>query len=90
MHTKSVSHLPQPWRPNALYQRGDRVTIRDEGSVYVLRCERWGKGGLRPPKMPRTMITCEIAHQHKIAIVRLYDGECEWWLERAVRRTLGA
>ena len=90
MHTKGVSRLPQPWRPNGLYQRGDRVTIRDAGSVYVLLCEKWGKGGLRPPKLPRTMVTREFEHQHEGAIVKLYDGECEWWLERAVRRTLGA
>ena len=83
----TLSHLPSPWRPNAIYQLGNRVTIRDEHNVYVLRCEKAGRGGLRPPKLPSTIITRYAEDHHDTAIIKLYDAECEWWLERVVRKT---
>jgi hypothetical protein len=83
----SLSHLPAPWRPNAIYQIGARVTIRDEHNVYVLRCESPGRVGLRPPKLPHTIILRHTESLHATAIVKVYDGECEWWLERAIRKT---
>jgi hypothetical protein len=81
----SSSHLPGPWCPNAVYKLRDRVTIRNERHVFVLRCEKAGKGGLRPPKLPSTITLRVTAKQQATAIVKLPDAECEWWLERVVR-----
>ena len=47
----SLSHLPGPWRPNAVYKLGDRVTIRGERNVFVLRCEKAGRGGVAATKI---------------------------------------
>ena len=82
----NLTHIPEPWHADAVYRLGDRVTIHDEHFVYVLRCERAGKGGLRPPRLPATIITRSQDH-HENAIIRLYDAECEWWLERVVHKT---
>jgi hypothetical protein len=85
----SLSHLPSPWRVNAYHKLGARVTIRNERNVFVLRCEKAGKGGSRPPKMPSTTTLHVTENQQTTTIIKLSDGECEWWLERVVRRTLG-
>jgi hypothetical protein len=83
----SLDYLPSPWRPNAIYQLGNRVTIRDEHKVYVLRCEKAGRGGLRPPKLPGAIIMRHAEAHRDTAIIKLYDAECEWWVERVVRKT---
>ena len=49
----SLSHFPEPWRPNAIYKLSDRVTLRTPKCVFVLRCEKAGKGELRPPRVPQ-------------------------------------
>jgi hypothetical protein len=72
----NLTHLPEPWRADAVYRLGDRATIHDEHRVYVLRCERGGKAGLRPPKLPATIITRSQDH-HETAIIKLYDAQCE-------------
>jgi hypothetical protein len=36
----SVSHLPEPWRPNGIFKLGDRVALRDQHNVFVVRCEK--------------------------------------------------
>jgi len=81
----SLNQLPGPWRPNAVYKLGDRVTIRNKRHVFVLRCEKAGRGGMRPPKLFSTL-TLRVTEKHEAsAIVKLPDAECEWWLERVVR-----
>jgi len=40
-----------PWGPNAVYKLGDRVTIRGERNVFVLRCEKAGRGGVAATKI---------------------------------------
>jgi len=66
----SLSHLPEPWRPDVMYKLGDRVTLPDEHNVFVLRCEKGGRSGLRPPKMPaNAAIIAE--HQHWPEIVKM-------------------
>jgi hypothetical protein len=82
----SLNHPPGPWRPNAVYKRGDRVTIRSERNVFVLRCEKAGRGGLRPPKLPSTITLRFGEDRQAAAIVKLADAECEWWLERVIPR----
>jgi len=84
----SLTHLPEPWRPNAVYKVGDRVTLRDERAIFVLRCEKAGKGGLRPPRLPVAMSTMTGLAETLLetTIVKAWDVECEWWLERVVRR----
>ena len=77
----TLSHLPKPWRPNAMYKLGDRVTLRGERRVFVVRCEKGGKGGLRPPRLPESAGLV----QNSTSIVKIPDAECEWWLERIVR-----
>jgi len=76
----SVRHLPEPWRPNGIYKLGDRVTLRGERSVFVLRCEKGGRGGLRLPKLPENAVSV----RNSTVIVKIPDAECEWWLERVV------
>jgi len=79
----SLRHLPARWRPNAFHKTGDRVTIRNERNVFVLRKSR--QGGSRLPKLPST-ITLRVSQDQKTtAIVKLSDAQCEWWLERVVR-----
>ncbi len=87
-----LRYLPEPWRPNAIYRLGDRVTLRDRRNVFVVRCEKGGRCGLRPPNV--SVIAVFIAnaaliaeHRHWTEIVKIYDAECEWWLERVVRKT---
>ena len=82
----SLSLFPQPWLPNAIYQLGDRVTLRTSDCVFVLRCEKGGKGGLRPPRVPQYAARIS-EHQHLTEVVKIHDAQCEWWLERAVRKT---
>ncbi|MGO9604607.1 MAG: hypothetical protein ACLQAT_14660 [Candidatus Binataceae bacterium] len=77
----TLTQLPEPWRPNAVYKLGDRVTLRGERSVFVLRCEKGGKGGLRLPKLPENTALA----QDSTVIVKIPDAECEWWIERVVR-----
>ena len=84
----TLNHLPAPWRPNAIYRLGDRVTIRSEHTVFVLRCEKGGKGGSRPPVLPSTITLRVSENRETTAIVKLSDAECEWWLERSVRKSL--
>ena len=76
-----VSHLPEPWRPNAIYKLGDRVTLRGERAVFVLRREKGGKDGLRVPKLLENFAVV----QNSPVIVKILDAECEWWIERIVR-----
>jgi hypothetical protein len=71
---------------------GDRVTLRDQRHVFVAHCEKGGRGGLRPPKV--SVIAVLIAntglkakHRHWSEIVKIYDAECEWGLERIIRKT---
>jgi len=73
----TLSHLPEPWRPNTIYKVGDRVTLRGESSVFVVRCEKGGQGGLRTPKLPENAALV----QNSTVIVKISDAECEWWLE---------
>jgi hypothetical protein len=77
----SLTHPPEPWRPNAIYKSSDRVTVRDEPNIYVLRCEKGGRSGLRLPKLPEAVAVVRDA----TAIVKIIDAECEWWIERVVR-----
>ena len=77
----SLSLLPEPWRPNAIYKLGDPVTLRAERRVFVVRCEKGGKGGLRAPRLPGNAALV----QNSTAIVKIPDAESEWWLESVVR-----
>jgi len=77
----SLAHLPGPWRPNASYKPGDRVTLRGERNVLVLRCEKGGRSGMRLPKLPENLAVVRDA----TAIIKIVDAECEWWIERVVR-----
>jgi hypothetical protein len=77
----TLSHLPEPWRPSSIYKLGDRVTLRGKRKVFVVRCEKGGNGGLRAPKLSENAALV----QNSTVIVKIPDGECEWWLERVVR-----
>jgi len=85
----TLSHLPEPWRPDAIYKLGDRMTLRDEHNVFVLRCEKAGRSGLRPPKMPANAAFIA-EHQQWPEIVKIYDAQCEWWLERVVCKSFAS
>ncbi len=30
-----LAHLPEPWRPNAVYKLGDRVTVRHRPNILA-------------------------------------------------------
>ena len=60
-------------------QAGDRVTLCDERAILLLR-ERAGKSGWRAPRISE-MSALGRMNEH------LWDAECEWWLERVVRKT---
>ena len=81
----SLSHFPEPWRPNAIYKLSDRVTVRTPECVFVLRCEKGGKGGLRPPRVPQYAGRMGKV-QHSTEIVKIYDAQRKWWIERVVRK----
>lgn len=87
----SLSHLPEPRRPNAIHKLGDRVTIRDERAIFVLRCEKAGKSGLRAPRILAAMSTMVDLAEKLLAttIVNAWDVECEWRLEKVIRRSYG-
>jgi len=38
--------------------------------------------------MPENVSVLIDRHEHSTAIFKLYDAQCEWWLERVVRKTL--
>ncbi len=80
----SLRHLPEPWRPNEIYRLGDRVTLRDQRNVFVVRCEKGGRCGLRPPKLPENSA---VLIQYSPEAVKIYDAQCEWRLERVIRKT---
>jgi hypothetical protein len=79
-----LSHLPEPWRPNAIYKLGDRVALRDQHAVFVVRCGKGGRCALRPPKLPENAAALI---QYSTEVIKIYDAECEWWLERVIRKT---
>jgi hypothetical protein len=86
----SLPHLPEPWRPNAIYRSGDRGTLRDERAIFVLQCEKSGKGGLQAPRIPAMSTLGKITQSLRTTtIVKVWHGECDWRLEKVIRKAYG-
>jgi len=83
----SLTHIPEPWRPNTIYGLGDRMTIRDERAVFVLRCEKAGESGPRPPRiLASSAIAGMTQGLRTTTIVTVWDAECDWRVERVIRK----
>jgi len=74
----SLTHLPEPRRPNAIHNLGDRVTLRDEHAIFVLPGEKAGKGRLRAPGIPMMSSIGRMTQSlGTTTIVKVWDAECE-------------
>jgi hypothetical protein len=70
---------PQNWRPCNYTRRA---------AVFVLRCVKAGKGGLRTPRIPAMSALARLTQSPRTTtIVKVWDAECELWLERVIRKT---
>ena len=75
-----MTYTLESWRPNAIYRLGDRVTLRDEHAIFVLRCEKAGKGGPHAP----TIVSAITQNLRSTTLVKVRDVHCEWRLERVI------